>query len=189
MSFRKYYSLERYLFDEIGPQFRSSGRLDPVDLYFVFAWKSNRAKNKTKNRLAQKAGTFQRAAAMISSALCKATSDEQRLLILMDIWGLRLPTATALLSVLYPDRFTVYDVRVCSELGRFSEIVNWRFTPKLWNQYRQFVAAVRSAVPARMSLRDKDRYLWGKSWYEAAIAQVRLTKPSTRRAKTHSRNG
>jgi hypothetical protein len=187
MSFRKYYNLERYLFDEVGPKYRLRGHLDPVDLYFVFAWKSTRAKNTSKNRLVRKAGSFQRATTTISKALRTARTDEERLRILMNDWGFRLPTATAVLSVLYPETFTVYDVRVCSELGRFRQIASWRFSPKLWSQYRQFVSAVQAAVKSRMTLRDKDRYLWGRSVHAAAIAELRLTKPSTRRAKTHAR--
>jgi hypothetical protein len=189
MTFRKYYNLERYLFDEVGPRFRRRGQLQPVDLYFILAWKSSRAKNTSKNRLVKKAGTFQNATSAISKALGGANSDEERLRILMDGWDFRLPTATAVLSVLYPESFTVYDVRVCSELGRFGELAKRRFSPRLWAHYQQFVKAVEAAVAKPMSLRDKDRYLWAKSVHAAALAELRLTKPSTRRAKTHARDG
>jgi hypothetical protein len=189
MTFRKYYNLERYLFDEVGPQYRRRGKLEPIDLYFILAWKSSRAKNTSKNRLINKAGTFQNATRTISKALRDADSDDERLMVLMVDWGFRLPTATAVLSVLYPETYTVYDVRVCSELGRFDEIANWRFSSRLWAQYQQFVKAVKEAVAKPMSLRDKDRYLWGKSVHAAAVAELRLKNHFTRRAKTHARDG
>ena len=31
--FIKFYDLERYLFNEVGPRFRSSGVIEPVDLF------------------------------------------------------------------------------------------------------------------------------------------------------------
>lgn len=184
MPYRKYYHLERYLFDEVGPRYRKTGRLAPVDLYFVLIWKASRVKNTAQQRLARKAGTFKKAARAIARSVGKQTNDEQRLQILMEVWGFRLPTATALLSVLYPDRFTVYDERVRSQLG-FDKIGAWRFSPKLWNRYREFVCAVKSGVATRMSLREKDRYLWGKSLYQGA--RKALTRPvprvATRREK------
>lgn len=176
MTFRKYYNLERYLFDEVGPQYRRTGKLEPIDLYFILSWKASRAKNKSKNRLIEKAGTFEKATRAIAGALRAANSDDERLMRLMDDWGFRLPTATAILSVLYPRTYTVYDVRVCSELGRFAEIANWRFSSRLWARYQQFVKEVEAAVSKPMSLRDKDRYLWGRSVYAAAVAELSRTK-------------
>src|SRR5687768_985780 len=86
-SFQKYYHLERYLFDEVGPRFRTTGALDPIDLYFVLTWKSNRAKDKVKTRLSNQAGTFQKAVAGIVRDLRSADSDELRLRVLMKQWG------------------------------------------------------------------------------------------------------
>jgi hypothetical protein len=37
--------------------------------------------------------------------------------ILMRDWGLRLPMASAILTVLFPEEFTVYDQRVCGSLS------------------------------------------------------------------------
>ena len=40
----KYYDLEHYLLEEAGPRFRSSGAIEPIDLFMIFIWKANRAK-------------------------------------------------------------------------------------------------------------------------------------------------
>jgi hypothetical protein len=134
--YRKYYNLESYLFDEVGSQFRATGKLSALDLYLVLAWKANRAKTKTKNRLVHKAGSFAAAARQISKAIHKADSPKNRLRVLMCDWGLRLPTATALLAVLYPKAlhylrcsrlWPIEAVREHSELEVFRQIVGVLF--------------------------------------------------------------
>ena len=44
--------------------------------------------------------------------------------ILIEDWAFRLPMASAILTVLYPDSFTVYDIRVCSELQNHHGVRN-----------------------------------------------------------------
>jgi len=44
----------------------------------------------------------------------QAADHESRLKILLDVEGIGLPMASAILAVLYPDDFTVYDTRVCN---------------------------------------------------------------------------
>jgi hypothetical protein len=72
--------------------------------------------------------------------------------------------ATAILTVCYPEEFTVYDVRVCDALGDFNKLGSIASFPKIWNEYGRFKAAVEAAAPSEMSLRDKDRWLWGQSF-------------------------
>lgn len=48
-----------------------------------------------------------------------ASTGRERLRVLMEDYGFLLPMATAILTVLWPDEFTVYDIRVCDSLGRF----------------------------------------------------------------------
>ncbi len=74
--------------------------------------------------------------------------------------------ASAILTVLYPEDFTVYDVRVCDSVGSFHSTGNRTDFGKLWDEYVQFRAAVEEAAPQTLSLRDKDRYLWGKSFHD-----------------------
>jgi hypothetical protein len=167
VSYGKFYNLEDYLLNEVGPRFRSSHDLAALDLYLILVWKANRSKTKARNRLAHRAGgSFQEAARLISRDLASSTSSKEMLKQLMDRWGFRLPTATALLTVLQPTEFTVYDIRVCSVLERFEDLAGRKFSDSLWDKYLEFKACVEAAAPTALSLRDKDRYLWGKSLYE-----------------------
>jgi hypothetical protein len=71
---------------------------------------------------------------------------------------------SATLTVLYPHEFTVYDIRVCDVLGDFHDAqYKTKFGP-LWERYAAFILAVRNALPAESLLRDKDRFLWGRSF-------------------------
>jgi hypothetical protein len=89
---------------------------------------------------------------------------KERLRILVEDWGFRLPMATAILTVLWPNDFTVYDVRVCDVLRGHHSLQNKTNFAKLWSGYLDFKKDVESNAPQTLSLRDKDRFLWGKSF-------------------------
>jgi len=59
---------------------------------------------------------------------------------------------------LYPEDFTVYDIRVRSQLGQKAI---YGVNP----YFEKFLPAVRQ-TKIQKNLRDKDRFLWGKSFYE-----------------------
>lgn len=172
IDYRKYYAVEEFLFGEVSEKFRTSGKIDPLDFYFIVIWKANRAKSKIREKLKKLAGDFSGAVREISKGLRKCQNAEQRLDLLMRKWKFRLPMATAILTVLYPSEFTVYDVRVCEQLGDFKKLGNWQFSKKLWGEYLRFVTSVKAAAPAALSLREKDRYLWGKSAYSQAFGEL-----------------
>jgi hypothetical protein len=168
-NYGKYYDLKPYLFTDVTQKFVKKGRIDPTDFYMILIWKAERVKNKQRDRLAKKSGSFQNAVKKISKSLRAASGSEKRLQILMKGWNFRHATATAILTVLYPKEFTVYDVRVCGQLKAFGnfERLAWRKSSDgLWRDYEKFLDAVKRAVPQEHRLRDKDRYLWGKSVYD-----------------------
>ena len=62
----KFYDLERYLFEEVGPHFRASGNIDPVDFFMILVWKSNMT---TRDKLKHQARSFSDAVRRIAAAL------------------------------------------------------------------------------------------------------------------------
>jgi hypothetical protein len=163
MNYLKFYDLEKYLFEEIGPQFRQSGTIEPIDFFMIFIWKSNRAKTKVRDRLKSRAGTFDKAVVEIARSLTASKGNKGRLRILMQDWEFRLPMASAVLTVLYEKEFTVYDIRVCKQLA-LEYRPHREFSELLWADYEKYQAAVINGTPADIdSLRDRDRFLWGKS--------------------------
>ncbi len=166
MDYRKLYDLESYLFQDVRKRFEATGKIRPFDFYCILVWKSNRATSKTKSRLKKIVrGNFYQAVSKIAESLRNAESPRGRLEVLMTHWRFRLPMASAILSVFYPRYFTVYDVRVCSELGAHHDLANLGFSDRLWDGYLKFVSDVKRAAKKMRTLRDKDRYLWGRSRY------------------------
>jgi hypothetical protein len=162
--YRKFYDHERYLLDEVGPRFREIGVLEPSDFYTLLIWKAERAKNTHKRRLTKIAGSFGSAVQQIASELHVNTSHKHRLEVLLKKWQFKLPTASAALTILYPDAFTVFDWRVCKEVGLDYKPWNERpFSDALWGHYESFKQAVINQTPAQLSLREKDRFLIGRS--------------------------
>jgi len=73
-----------------------------------------------------------------------------------------LEPTTHRLTVAYPDDFTVYDWRVCAEVGRTYR--SWLgFSDELWNEYEHFRGVVIAETPKGLSLRDRDRFLIARS--------------------------
>ena len=129
----------------------------------IVIWKANRAKAYVARRLLDRYGDLERAAQQLSEAVWQAPDDEARLAVLMGQGGFALPMASAILTVLYPDRFTVYDRRVCDALGDFHRLAAIRTSQRVWKGYEAYRHAVEQATPVGLSLRDKDRYLFGRS--------------------------
>jgi hypothetical protein len=149
IDYRRFYdaNIESYLLTEVRKRFEESGEIGLLDFCFILYWKSARTVPHHKRRLRERAGgSLACAVKQIAKGLYDATDSKDRLRLLMNDWGFRLPKATAILTLLFPEGFTVYDKRVCKLLTDFHELQERRFTDRLW-----------------------DRYLWGKSFYEQIL--------------------
>ena len=163
--FRELYHLERYLFENVTPRFQQFGVLSTFDFFCVVVWKANRSKSKVAARLlSQGHNDLESAVAKLITSIFEAPNEKMRLKVLIDGWKFRLPMASAILSVLYPDAFTVYDTRVCDALGAFHSAQDKTNFDLLWEDYQSFILAVEQKSPDEYTLRDKDRWLWGKSF-------------------------
>lgn len=172
IDYRKFSNLERYLLDEVGPHFAKTGHISPLDFYMIIIWKANRAKTHVLRRLSKQKGGFDAAVKSLAASVRASNEPKRRLEILMGQGGFRLPMASAILTILYPDEFSVYDYRVCEQLGAFGELANRGYSDRLWDDYQQFLSALRKATPDGLSLRDKDHYLWGRSFYQAVEKDI-----------------
>jgi hypothetical protein len=81
----------------------------------------------------------------------------------MKEWEFALPMATAILSVCWPDDFTVYEYRVRESLEDFPELNNLTDFEKIWAGYESYKVSVNKLVDLPLTLRDKDRFLWAQS--------------------------
>lgn len=176
LDYLKFYDLEHYLFTEVSCRFSRTGEISPADFYMIIIWKANRAKSRIRNRLSKHDGGFAGAVEVLTTALREAGGPAERLQILMKTWGFRLPMASAILTVLYSREFTVYDTRVCAQLGAFEGLADRQFSETLWDDYRSYMAVVSRAAPSGLSLRDKDRFLWARSFYEGVMKDLQCAQ-------------
>ncbi len=173
--FAQYENLECYLFDVVSPRFQRERKLTTFDFFCIVIWKANRAKSKIARKLLNHPpghADLDAAVAALVTEIVSAANDRERLAVLIEGWGFRLPMASAILTVLYPENFSVYDVRVCDTLGNFHTVADSGNFDKLWLGYQRFLSAVKASAPQHLSLRDKDRWLWGKSFATQLQADI-----------------
>ena len=163
-SFVDVYHLERFILGDVRNRFEDKGFLNAFDFFCIIIWKANRAKPHMAARLLSQGHTeLEDAVHALTSKLYAAADQKNRFMVLVRDWGFMLPMATAILTVLYPKEFTIYDVRACDVLEDFHRLAN-RVSPEtMWEGYVAFRKAVVSSGPDHLSLRDKDRSLWAKA--------------------------
>lgn len=173
MDYRQYYDLESYLLDTVRPRFAQQGYLSAFDFFCIVIWKANRAKSKLAKRLlARGYNKLDDAVYALTSGLAQQPTAKDRLYYLWKTWGFYLPMASAILTILYPDEFTIYDWRVCEMLNGYEYLSTTSKFEKLWLGYEQYIKSVQALTPNGMSLRDGDRYLWGQSFYEQLVKDI-----------------
>ncbi|MDI4648075.1 hypothetical protein [Cohnella hashimotonis] len=166
MDYLNHYYQEAYIFGTVHSRFEAQGFLTAYDFFCIIIWKANRAKTKIAKRLL-KSGSYanlDEAVIALTSGINEVSDHKNRLRLLMMNWGFQLPMATAILTVLYPDDFTVYDIRVCNELNGFHNLKNMVSFESIWSGFLSYKQQVELVAPTDISLRDKDRYLWGRSF-------------------------
>lgn len=165
--FGSFYRMDDYLFNDLNEKFHKDGCLNSFDFFCIIIWKANRAKSKIAQLLHRRFNNLDDAAYTITSRLNNQNiNDYERFKYLLDL-GFRLPMLTAILAVLYPDRFLVYDYRICSnpEMNEFKNLENEVKNKELYySRYLKYMEAVIENTPSRLTLRQKDQYLWGKSF-------------------------
>ncbi|MFA5010535.1 MAG: hypothetical protein WC644_01155 [Ignavibacteria bacterium] len=179
----KYYDLEKYLFDEVYKNYHKSKKLNTFEFFAIVIWKANRAKSKTAKRLLKlhqernHNTDLGKCVEEITSKVYSAKTHKERMRILYEEYEFKLPMASAILTVLYPKDFTVYDVRVCEILKNDKNINNLSNFDNVWKGYQEFVEDVKSSTKEKLSLRDKDKALWGKSFYNQLIQDIKENFP------------
>ena len=188
--YSKYADLADYVFGEVRQNFEKRKNLTTVDFFSIIIWKANRAKSKIARRILEnpnisKAKNLDSRVKAISENIYSASGPKERLKYLITNCSFRLPMASAILSVLYPDEFTIYDVRVCEELGRYKNLKNKTNFERLWEGYLAYKADVIKKAPNGYTFRQADQYLWGKSFYQQLKKDIsnNFVKPDQKKSK------
>lgn len=172
-SFIKLYNLEQYILVDVRKKFLQDGHINAFDFFCIIIWKANRAKTKIAQRLMNRNKNLEESVRELTSAIFSASENKMKLEVLICDYGFRLPMASAILSLLYPDDFTVYDIRVCDTFPDFKTIDNISNFDTKWARYLEYLESVRTYQDSHLSLRDKDRFLWGKSFHEQLTDDIK----------------
>ena len=84
--------------------------------------------------------------------------------------------ASAILTILYPELFTVYDYRAAEQIKNGSKLVNKTRFDAIWDGYVEFRGKVNE-IGKGSTMREKDRYLFGKSRMEIWLMTLSMAFP------------
>lgn len=118
----KYYFLEDYLFNEVYENFKYRNYLKPEEFLAIVIWKSNRAKTKfkIKSRGELNAEKIKIATKELYSLAKNCEKNEEKMLgVITELSGIGIPTASAILTVCYPNYFTIIDYRAKESLMKY----------------------------------------------------------------------
>jgi hypothetical protein len=172
--YRDYYlsNLEGYLLKQVCPRFQQFGFLSASEFFCIVIWKANRAKSKIARKLLRESGcnSLDEAVRKLTEDIARAGTAEARMRVLVENWKFWLPMASAILTILYPEEFTVYDVRVAGVIDeenqtKLAQLGSRKTFAPLWSGYNDYLKWVKNSAPSAFSLRDKDHHLWGKSFF------------------------
>lgn len=164
IAFEKYRRLEAYLFTEVHANFVQDSQLSVQDFFCIVIWKANRAKSKIADKILKQHTDLASGVNSITQRLSELNAPKAQMQFLWETSGFRLPMASAILTVLFPADFTVYDYRVCEEIGADKSLASRTNFDNLWVGYLDYKAKVIAAAPEGFSLRKADQYLWGRSF-------------------------
>ncbi len=158
---RKYY-VEEVLFRDIGPKAKARGFLEFMEFLKIGLWKSVRQKNRyLKNKaIVEK----------ITKEAFLEQDEMKKMQILCDnLEGVDIPTASAILSIVYPEKYPVIDIRCLQTLAENGFSI--KTTPpnvKIWLQYLGIIRDL--AKEFEVTPRDVDMALFAwhaeKHWDE-----------------------
>lgn len=162
----KLYDIERYLFKEVYRRFNDERTLEPYDFFAIIVWKSNRAKTKIKKGLARAGKSVRELMREVS----QADTPEAKIETLLQIWGIGLPIASAILTVCHPKEFTVLDYRAWATLKEAAVSDLPPRYPQSAKEYLQYCQTCRHLADRMgLSLRNLDRALWAKNRKDALL--------------------
>ena len=170
-SYLKYYNLEDYLFDDIHNNFIKNKCLDDYEFFAIVCWKRKATAIKVAKRWNGEWNKDRLSIQDITSKVYLEPDDMKKMEILKNINQVGVAIASAILTVCYPEKFTIIDYRALNSLRKkekkkceneklpqkaenfkIEDYINYNnICKEVWNKY----------CP---SLRDFDRCLWTMDW-------------------------
>ena len=147
-------NLERFLFGELSEKIKLNNELEPDDFFKICEWKSTRTKTLVR--------TNPREHIQEVTRLAFSSRESLRVPLLCILNGVRIPTASAILTVWRPKEYTIYDVRIRDAILSVSHhLLTDEAVEAARNSYSSYLDVARKiANELDVSLRDLDKALW-----------------------------
>lgn len=160
--YKKYYFLEEYLFKEITNSFNKNHYLADEEFFSIIIWKSNRAKTKVLKGIIGSKKTIKQ---ITGDIYINSENKEKLLEYLTNIDGIGIPIASAILSVCFPNDFTIADYRVGTSIKDILgiEIKTSYWTIPKYLEYLKCCLEIKEKFNLK-TLRETDTALWGLSF-------------------------
>lgn len=176
-NYSKYYFLENYLFGEVGVNFIGKKSLTPFDLFAIAIWKANRNKGRIKKGIQDHKASVREISEILASVDSKNEESKRnalKQLTTKDIPGIKIPVASAFLSVLFPNDFTIVDGRIIDACKDYK--IPCEPDPRRnVDSYFKYLNYCKNNFKSLgfKSLRDFDQALWGYSFCKELKEYVR----------------
>lgn len=125
------YNIEDYLFRIIGPRIRMRGFIEFDEFYQICMWKSARQKQnyiKNKNIIND-----------ISRKAFVEKDESSKIKQLLELKGVGIPMASAILTIVFPDKYAVIDVRCIQMLNKIGIKIRETITLNRWIEYLEIM--------------------------------------------------
>jgi len=145
------YHTEKYLFDVVGPQIKKRGFLTFENFYKIGMWKSARQKqNYIQNKDIVEEVT--------RLAFCEK-DEQKKIKILCKLKGVGIPTASAILTIVDPNKYAIIDIRCLQALRRILHVkISERVSLSTWVTYLSVMRNL--AEENKMTPRELDMALF-----------------------------
>lgn len=125
------YNQEEYLFCFIGPKIKKRGFVNFQEFYKICMWKSVRQKH---NYLVNKK-TVER----VTKEAFKENDERKKMVGLCQLKGVGIPMASAILTIVFPDKYAVIDIRCIEMLNKLNLTIKKHITLNIWLEYLKII--------------------------------------------------
>lgn len=144
------YNVEDYLFKVVGPKIRARGFILFDEFYQIGMWKSARQKqNYLKNK-----DTVED----ISKRAFLEKDELLKLEIFRELKGVGIPTASAILTIVFPEQYAVIDIRCIQMLREKGISIKETISNKRWLEYLKIMRDI--AAEHHLTPRQVDQVLF-----------------------------
>jgi hypothetical protein len=151
----KWYEKE---FNSISEELKDRDSLSYVDFLRIRNFKLNNLSPETEAKIKKVTKeAFSHAKLDTSEEIEEAIS-----ILTKNLEGVRIPIASTILAMKFPDKYCIIDKRVLKQLGKDEWLKDYLTKPKVYSEYVQIMR--KNAIKEGLSLRDYERSLFEKDF-------------------------